>query len=553
MTDFQPTLIPSSPEPTLTQRGEVARHRDPGSPVAAMVSWITITLVVLFIAASVFFGGKPSDVLKGSDVTKSGQTGSGQTGSGQAGSGEKAPSENAVGETSGADSPASTPGMTRPAEGAKTAIEAEGTGQPVAGMLSSIARLIFAYPKEQQAAALPQLAMFAKTDTDKLRMHMFAAGVGERASAAEGLRKLIERAGASQTGGAARAGGAGGVAGAAWVIADARLVLPVAESTEGDAALTLLTPAQRDGLITRHGLFAQVLLLPATDPALASVRSSGERIVAVLLLGVFAGLGVGLLAVALFVTGIVLLATGRIRSHYHRPLPGGSVYLETFALFLLGFVVLSLAGMFGLPDGVSATLRWALLGVAFWPMARGVNFSQLRRDIGWTAGGSGARLGPVRWFKEMLLGIAGYLAMLPILGIGLACTMLVMFIINSLSSEPQSAAHPLGDELARAGVWGKVSLVILATVWAPVVEETFFRGALFRHLSGRLHFILAGLLSGLIFAALHPQGLGGIPVLVAAGFNFAMLRQWRGGLIAPMTAHALNNGTVTVLILLMTA
>ena len=505
------------------------RHRDAGSTGAAVVSWIIIALVVLFIAANAFLGGKLGEVVKEREVQKPVQTETGQERPGQ---------------KSGVDAPAGTPDPSDPAAAEKiggAAIEAEGAGQPVAGMLSSMARVIFAYPKEQQAAALPQLETFAKTDTDKLRMHMFAAGIGERATAAEGLRKLIGRAQAGETG---RASGA---------IADARLVLPVAEFRETDAAVRLLTAAERDGLIARHGLFAQVLLLPETDQALVNLRESGGRIVAALVVGVIVGLGVALLAFALFVVGLVLLATGRIGSRYIAPLPGGSVYLETFAMFLVGFVVLSIISGLGAPDVVNSVLRWALLGVAFWPMARGVSFSRLRHDIGWTAGGAGAGLGPVRWFKEMTLGIAGYLAMLPVLGLGLACTMLVMFIMRQLSGEPQAAAHPLGDELARAGVWGKVSLVILATVWAPVVEETFFRGALFRHLSGRWHFVVAGLLSGLIFAALHPQGLGGIPVLMAAGFNFAMLRQWRGGLIAAMTAHALNNGTVTVLILLITA
>jgi membrane protease YdiL (CAAX protease family) len=31
---------------------------------------------------------------------------------------------------------------------------------------------------------------------------------------------------------------------------------------------------------------------------------------------------------------------------------------------------------------------------------------------------------------------------------------------------------------------------------------------------------------------------------MALGFGFALLREWRGSLIAPMTAHALNNGIV---------
>jgi len=37
----------------------------------------------------------------------------------------------------------------------------------------------------------------------------------------------------------------------------------------------------------------------------------------------------------------------------------------------------------------------------------------------------------------------------------------------------------------------------------------------------------------------------------ALGTVFAIMREWRGSLIAPITAHMLHNGTVTVLLLVM--
>ena len=45
--------------------------------------------------------------------------------------------------------------------------------------------------------------------------------------------------------------------------------------------------------------------------------------------------------------------------------------------------------------------------------------------------------------------------------------------------------------------------------------------------------------------------LAAIPVLLLASvFIFALMREWRGSLIAPMTAHALHNGTLLTLLLL---
>jgi membrane protease YdiL (CAAX protease family) len=88
----------------------------------------------------------------------------------------------------------------------------------------------------------------------------------------------------------------------------------------------------------------------------------------------------------------------------------------------------------------------------------------------------------------------------------------------------------------------KLFVFVLGAVLAPLVEETFFRGALFRALRTRRGLVFSGLLSGLIFAALHPQGVLAIPALTAMGFGFACIREWRDSLIAPMTAHAINNG-----------
>ena len=63
--------------------------------------------------------------------------------------------------------------------------------------------------------------------------------------------------------------------------------------------------------------------------------------------------------------------------------------------------------------------------------------------------------------------------------------------------------------------------------------------------------IVSGLITGVIFAAIHPQGWTFIPVLSAIGFVFAALREWRGSILAPMTAHALNNFVMISLLVAM--
>jgi hypothetical protein len=84
-------------------------------------------------------------------------------------------------------------------------------------------------------------------------------------------------------------------------------------------------------------------------------------------------------------------------------------------------------------------------------------------------------------------------------------------------------------------------LVLVACVWAPLVEEAVFRGAFQRYLRPRLSRLPTAALVGLLFAVVHPQGLAAIPALAAIGGWFALLREWRGTLVPCLAAHAAHN------------
>ena len=92
----------------------------------------------------------------------------------------------------------------------------------------------------------------------------------------------------------------------------------------------------------------------------------------------------------------------------------------------------------------------------------------------------------------------------------------------------------------------------------PIVEEITFRGVLYRGLRVRPvggsalgSIAIGGLVSGFIFAAIHPRGWVAIPALGAIGFAMALAREWRGSLIAPMVMHAINNTVVMTVMVLM--
>jgi membrane protease YdiL (CAAX protease family) len=50
---------------------------------------------------------------------------------------------------------------------------------------------------------------------------------------------------------------------------------------------------------------------------------------------------------------------------------------------------------------------------------------------------------------------------------------------------------------------------------------------------------------------IHPQGWAGVPAIMVLASTFSLLRMWRQSLIAPITAHALNNDLISLLMLLL--
>ena len=74
------------------------------------------------------------------------------------------------------------------------------------------------------------------------------------------------------------------------------------------------------------------------------------------------------------------------------------------------------------------------------------------------------------------------------------------------------------------------------------------RGALFRHLRGRLGFVLAAIISAMLFGALHQYDVLLLLPVMALGASFAFIREWRGSLIGCITAHAIHNTTIFMLV-----
>jgi len=320
--------------------------------------------------------------------------------------------------------------------------------------------------------------------------------------------------------------------------------------TEGSETLD---DVQRESIVESDGWFGELLLvsdLPENDPARKELYDNAQGVATLMIVALFGLLGVGVVGLGLFITAIVLLTTGKVRRAYAPPAPGGSVYLEMFALFLVSFIVIQFAaGVVYSVNGIdlSKYMVWLILPVMFWPLARGADWATWKHAVGWHTG-KGV-------FREIGAGVLGYLAGLPIVAFGLFCAVVLSMAVQLLvelmtDGAAQPASHPAIDEIGSGGTLGVVMLYLLATVWAPLFEETFFRGALFHHMRGRFGVIFSALSVAFIFAAIHPQGIGLIPGLMGLAVVFALLREWRGSIIASMVAHSMHNATLITVLLL---
>jgi len=297
---------------------------------------------------------------------------------------------------------------------------------------------------------------------------------------------------------------------------------------------------QRQALLDHESWFAQVALsfgVPDSTPVRSTMLEQAKRACIVYTGAGIVGAGVLVLGAGLIIVAIILASLGRLPLRFLRP-RFDSVFLEAFAVYLGGFVMLSLL-LHAIVD--SPGLGWSLvltimLPVALlWPVVRGKPWAQTRIEFGWHTG-KGV-------FREICCGVIGYIAALPLLAIMLLITLQLIRLSGT------TPTHPVVNFL-NGGPGEIVLIYFIACIWAPVFEESMFRGALFNHLRARHGWWISAGIVGLLFAAIHPQGWTTIPVLGGIGVVLCALREWRGSLIASMAAHAMSNGLVITLALL---
>lgn len=110
----------------------------------------------------------------------------------------------------------------------------------------------------------------------------------------------------------------------------------------------------------------------------------------------------------------------------------------------------------------------------------------------------------------------------------------------ALVGEPnQSTAEDIG---AEEGDVALIAAGLMFVIIAPVAEELFFRGFFYGTLRNRMSTGWAAVVCGVVFGAIHvTTGASAVPILIALGIIFCLIRERTGSLYPCIGLHALNN------------
>ena len=339
----------------------------------------------------------------------------------------------------------------------------------------------------------------------------------------------------------------------------------VGDYVEGDFSQRSISESDKTELKERLGFSGELLLTPkGTDDQPGRKWVEGEAH------GKIVGAGFILISgILFFLAGIIAACTilGVVLGDASPPqfMPEnqvGNIYLQTFAIWLFGFFgiqfVLPLvfeAMQLELDAKIGIFLNFGIfflsLSALAWPIIRGRSWNDVCHDIGWT--------GESFW-KNVGVGIATYAAWLPamLVGIFIVFVLMMLFPMSEEVGEfalPATPGHPIQRLMASGDSTIWIGVFLAACVAAPIVEETMFRGVFYRHLRERsitwhrvVSVAVAAVINGVIFAAIHPQGVLVIPLLTTLAIGFTLAREWRGSLVSSITMHAFNNTMVTAML-----
>jgi membrane protease YdiL (CAAX protease family) len=156
---------------------------------------------------------------------------------------------------------------------------------------------------------------------------------------------------------------------------------------------------------------------------------------------------------------------------------------------------------------------------------------------------------PGTWRKQIGSGVLFGLGLYPVMVIVVGG--LLTILLQSISGEHVQAPEQVGEHLPAIG---SALTIVYAIVIAPIGEELFFRGVLFRSLRDRHGFWIGAVGSAIGFGLIHYIPGSAVDaallmiVMFFTGLALAFIYERRGTIVVPIAAHMTFNVIGIVLI-----
>jgi membrane protease YdiL (CAAX protease family) len=157
---------------------------------------------------------------------------------------------------------------------------------------------------------------------------------------------------------------------------------------------------------------------------------------------------------------------------------------------------------------------------------------------------------PGTWGREIGAGALFGIGLYPVM-VGIVGGVLVV-LFERLSGQTVQPPEQVGNDLSAVGL---AITIVYAIVIAPLGEELFFRGVLFRTLRDRHGFWVGAMGSGIAFALIHfipDAALDSALLMIVMGLTgvaLCFVYERRGTIVAPVAAHVVFNVIGLTLIL----
>ncbi len=289
-------------------------------------------------------------------------------------------------------------------------------------------------------------------------------------------------------------------------------------------------------------------LIKQADKQLKQAQSSARItlvatyvVIGVLFTGGLVGLILLLFAVPKWLSGIT--HSSRYILFASITLPAFLIYLATY-YGLSGLVQIAIDPFTGSIEYIQQGTVLLSLSIGAALVAGAIGFSVLRKRAGelnqdWRQIGFRTQ----SFTLDIGRGLVGFMIALPLV---LFAAQLSQKMSSTIFKNIPTPQQPFQDIIDKGSALEIALMFILASVVAPVVEETFFRGTLFSAFRARMGVLPSVLLCSVFFAFIHPLPGGFLPIFALACV-LALLREQSGSLLPGMICHSIYNAMTLAL------